>query len=224
MRIALAKGGDLVQRVQQVLLADARVQLVGVRHAPRRDRRVVALDHIEKFDLLIAEEFGGAETEEAISHRVPIVVADDLLPSARSALVIDGANLRGLARSLAVTLSPETGVPDPVISVTTFGRKLSRGAVVSFPYPVGSLHTEQIDGLAVAPHEGNFAALRVSVASPLETVTHGLVDDGEFAAAACLAASAIAHISSRTEAADETDNRFVAEAIRAGLSVASLSI
>lgn len=223
MRVALAAGDSLFERVRHVLLADERIDLVGVRRAPRGDRRVVALDDVAKFDLLIADDPDGPDARRAAECQLPVVVPGNLPPATKHPLVIDGANLRGLARCLGATLGSPADGEKVAVAVTAPGRKLSKGTRVAFPYPVGSLLARQADDLTIAPHEGGFAAISIAVTGPFGTVTHGLVDDAAFAAAACLAAAVFSHDSPASHSTIELQQQYVSEVMKAGVSVARLA-
>ena len=221
MKVALAPGGDLIRRVGRVLLADPRVDLVGVHHAPSGDPRVVTVEDLSEFDVVVAEQLGLPETQKAWDRRIPIVIADRLVSPERADLITDGADLEGLAVALADLARQRSGAPDADLAWTRTGRPLRSGPRVVFPQPVGPLFAHREGDALVAPTASDLAAILVTASGRLGTVTYGMVDHAGYLAAICLAAAVLARGTGSGGPAHDLGERFVEEALAAGASVAS---
>ena len=219
MKIALAPGGDLLRRTGRVLLADDRVDLIGVGHPLGSDPRIVSLEDLGRFDVVVAEDLESTEAQRAQDRQIPIVIA--AAAPGPDALVTDGANLGGLAHALGDLAMQRAGASASTVARTKPGKPLRSGSPVSFPLPVGRLYSSREGDTSVAPHEGALAAILVSATGPHGTVPHGVVDRRSYLEAICLAAAVLARDHGFGGSAFRLGPRFVEEAIAAGVSVAS---
>ena len=203
-----------------MLLADSRVDLIGVHHAPGGDPRVVAVEDLAGFDVVVAEQMGLPETQDAWDRRIPIVIADRLVSPDEAALITDGADLEGFAVALAELARRRAGANTVRLAMTRPGRPLRTGPVVGFPQPVGEQHAYQHAEGLVAPVSGDLAATVVAASGANGSVTYGVVDHCAYLASICFAAAVLARMSGVGGPAHALGERFVEEAISAGAGVA----
>ncbi len=221
MKAALAPGGELIRRAGRVLLADSRIELLGVRHPQGDDPRLATADDLGLFDVVVAEELGTPETQEAWDRQIPIVTAAELVTPDPHSLVTHGADLSGLAGALGELARMRAGADHVQVAWTAPGRPLRSGTQVVFPQPIGALRCSRTGNTAVAPHDSEFAAILVAATGPKGTVTHGVVDRQGFLDAICLAAAVFARAKGPGGPASRLGAGYVEEALAAGLSVAS---
>ena len=186
MRIALHETGEVGTRTGRILLAERRLEQLGLvgRH-PRRggDSRVEATEDISGYDVYVSDDIDDpvAHAREALAADVSCVLwsdpgetlrgLDDEFAEAGRTLLV-GANLAsGIARALA---SHESARSDEILEImcawTEPGKPLRRGEAVPFPDPIGPRwgrpYLEDPDGRSfVAPVEGEWAAAMARVTS-----------------------------------------------------------
>ena len=207
-------------RVGRVLLADARVQRIGVPNGMLGGNpRVVRTTTPEDFDVVLAHDLGSALTSQALERNVPVVIAENLLtPDAR---ISDGANLEGFARCLSYVALDAADAESASVGWTVPGKKLSRGPSLVFPAPIGKLYVVDDRAVAVAPHDGDLAAVIASATGRNGDVTYSLVDDRQFLEAIILASAAISTATDGPRPAEQMGESLIREGQRAGLVIAS---
>ena len=87
-------------RVGKVLLADERVEAIGVPDSMLGGNpRVVRTNSVSNFDAVVTQDLGSSTTNEALELGIPVVIAEQLVEHHHN--VTDGAQLEGLARCLS---------------------------------------------------------------------------------------------------------------------------
>ena len=251
MRIALHETGEVGTRAGRILLAEARLDLLGLMHrrpGSRSESRVRVVEDLGGCEVLVSDSVGDAErhAEAALDAGISCVLwhdADglgdrfgDAFRSAGRTLLV-GANVAcGLAPCLASHEAARSEeVLDVMVAWTEPGRPRRRGEPIVFPEPVGALWArERSDGgdtrRFVAPIDGEWAGAvaKVTAANREAVVSRivGVADLAPHLEALALAAGALA-ISEYGYGAARPEDRaedYLAAALDAGLDVAAYSI
>ncbi len=172
MRVALHSVGAAGTRAGLILLAERSLTALGIYGAGTlgSDRRVRRISDLAGFDMLVTDDpdptpLAAIAVEDGLScvtvAAVPAAVADRFLAS--GLILLSGADLRGLATSLAA--HEAAGVEGPVdltVAWTTPGKALRRGVAVGFPDPVGARWGRPVPGGIEVPIGGSWSAASVA--------------------------------------------------------------
>lgn len=181
MRIGLTPGGDFARRVSRVLLADPRVDQLGVPQPTQDEPRTVALADIEA-DVVVATDLEHEYVGEARNSSIPIIAAGNT-PNTLS------GDLASIAHALKAELAGEALVS----AAWTTGQETRRdGSIVHFPPPLGRHFGYEQDGGMAVPVSGPWAGVlvRAQVDGVVRSVS--VVDDARYLNAIALAARAMA--------------------------------
>jgi len=181
MRIALHPVGEVGRRAGLILLAErdlAALGLYGPGGARVADRRTIAIRELTGFDPLVTDDVDAASALAGIAcddGLSCVVTGDEVEPeiaerfrSAGRTLLL-GANLAGIARSLAAHEAARTDAPTETSAAWTLpGKPLRRGEAVAFPEPVGARWGEIVTGgggatLIRVPIQGEWAGASATV-------------------------------------------------------------
>lgn len=248
MRIALEHTGEVGLRAGRILLAERDLTALGlVDRTPRRnDPRLIQADDLSSFDVAVTD---AADPEPLIRRAAEagtscvvwqeITRADhDAEYGLRATTLLAGANLAsGIAPSLVAHETARGGtVMDQMVAWTEPGKPLRRGEAIPFPDPVGSRWAKPRPSAKwrafAAPVRGEWAGAmaRVTSATGAGVITRivGVADLAPHLEALALAAGALAvardAYPSGLQRADTAAEAFLAEALNAGLGVASYSL
>jgi hypothetical protein len=247
MRIALEHHGEVGLRAGRILLAERNLTELGlVDRTPRRDDpRLVRADDLSGFDVAVTD----AEDPEPLVRRaaeagISCVVWQEITRAdhdaeyvLRATTLLAGANLAsGIAPSLVAHETARGGtVMDQMVAWTEPGRPLRRGEPLPFPEPVGARWGRPRPASKwqafAAPVSGEWAGAiaRVTSATDAGVITRivGVADLATHLEALALAAGALAAsrgaYPSGLQRADAAAEPYLAEALNAGLGVASYS-
>jgi len=206
VRIGLSPGDELATRVSRVLLADPRIEALGVPRPLASEPRTVALTGFTA-DVVIAFDVAHPYVTAALERSTPVVTLAGGVTTLRG-------DLKSLANALATRLEPRA----TLVAWTEDGEDLKSGVSVSFPQPLGLAYgTESPAGLAV-PTTGQWGGvLARSSDGNGQSTTIAAVDDREYLTAISMAACAISAILGE----DEPGPVFLKEAQAAGVEFAS---
>jgi hypothetical protein len=182
MRIAVHQTTPIAGRAASVLLADRRLDLLGVVDGDPHGDKLARADDLGEWDVVLSDtETPGEILSRAVEAHVPLVLSASSEENPPITLFQD-ASLAGVAVALASTLDMTR------IAATTRGTPLRRGIRVDFPPPVGSLTAaSRTDGVLVAPTDTDWGGLLVEA----ESDSYGLADHQDFLAGIALAAAAL---------------------------------
>lgn len=203
MRIALSPGSDLASPVSRVLLADERVEALGVPHPSANEPKTVPLTGFTA-DAVVSFDPDHPYVTAAIEASTPVVSIDGSAATLRGGLMV-------LALAIANQFEPDTV---SLVAWTEPGAPVRTGRTVSFPQPLGAaLGAEAEAGIRV-PVSGSWAGALVE---RTDGSSISVVDDRRFLTSICVAARTVTVASG-----DLTlGSRLLEEASRAGAEFAA---
>jgi hypothetical protein len=216
VKVAIHQTGPVAGRCAEILLAEADLTLLGVLGQDPERSKITRVRHLSEWDVVVSDAVDATEAlSKATSAGIPLAVRGTVSAPVRIPVFAD-ASLAALARAIASTRNPR------LVAITVPGAPLRSGAPVSFPPPVGRLHSNpRPDGLVVAPTSGDWSGIVVETTS--EVV--GVADQRAFLDAIALAAAAIVMATEPHEVGlvDVTSiaDRYLGIAEAAGLEIAS---
>ncbi|HDK45133.1 MAG TPA: hypothetical protein ENG94_02500 [Actinobacteria bacterium] len=185
MKIAIHQSGPIGGRAASVLLAERRLDLLGLLDQdPAGDPRVVRVEDLSQWDVLVSDTSTPTTLlARAVAADIPLVLSAELAESASIPLFAE-ASLVAMARCLEY----ESDIDSSLVAITRPGTPLRKGTRVVFPPPIGSLKAlRRRDGLLVAPTDGDWGGLIISG----NRHSTGVADHAAFLAGIALAAAAI---------------------------------
>jgi len=209
VKVGLSPGDQLAVRVGRVLLADRRLDKLGVPRPQTAEPRTVPLTGFTA-DVVIAFDLGHPYVTAALEADTPVITVDGGTTTLRGGM---GA----LASSLA---SQMDGDNIELVAWTAPGSELRTGVAIDFPEPLGRVHGSETPTGVVVPNNGPWAGVLVRATDRdhlLRTVA--AVDDRLFLTSISLVARAI----SVFEGEESPGPQFLKEAQAAGVEFAAVS-
>lgn len=201
MRVLVDATGEVGQRAANILLAEERVEFIGVwkSTATKRTSRTGAASDVTGFDIAVSDSL---EPRPDLVARcavagIPVVLWSDdagIAPGPAAAPVVTGANV-GSALTAALLAHPTAQPrPDEPVRVawTEPGKPYRRGTTIAFPDPVGeSRARRRSPGRYVARRQDDWAGAVVRVGEDDAPRVVGVADHAGHLEALVLAAAVL---------------------------------
>lgn len=208
MKVGLSPGDELATRVGRVLLADRRLEQLGVPRPQTSEPRTVPLTGFTA-DVVIAFDLGHPYVTAALEVGTPVVTVE-------GEATTESGGLSTMAASLA---SQMNGDDIELVAWTASGSELREGVVVDFPEPLGRVHGSETPTGVVVPNDGQWAGVLVQATDgDGRQRTIAAVDDVLFMTSISLVARAISFL----EGEESPGPRFLEEAQAAGIEFAAV--
>lgn len=202
MRVLVDATGEVGQRTANILLAEERVEFIGVwkSTATKRTPRTGAANDVTGFDIAVSDSL--QPRPDLIARcavaGIPIVLWSDdtgAAPGPAAAPVVTGANV-GSALTAALLAHPTArpGPDEPVlVAWTEPGKPFRRGTSIAFPDPVGaSTAKRRSTGRYVARRQDDWAGAVVRVGDEDAPRVVGVADHAGHLEALVLSAAVLA--------------------------------
>lgn len=201
MRVLVEAVGEVGQRTANILLAESRVEYIGVWNdrSTRRTRRSGPADSIDGYDIALSDSsHPRAELVARCSVAgIPIVLwadAPHIAPGASVVPIVTAANV-GSALTAALLTHPAARPVDDeptLVAWTEPGKRDRRGERIIFPDPIGvSTARERAPGMFVAHRSDEWAGAVVRVGPPEAPRVVGVADHAGHLEALVLAATTL---------------------------------
>ena len=204
MRVAVRPTGEKGRRAVHVLIADPRVEavgLLGTRPSNSAGGRLVAVALIgDNWDVLVLDAAvpDPEDLAQAVDAGIPVVLAGARPPDVTRGTFVEEAVPRGALLASLATLESERFDGRLVAAWTESGQALGRGVRVVFPDPLGALTGKVAAPPPHAPRGTYLAAPGARLPWQGLAVTHadhrrvGVADHAAFLEGLTLAAAALA--------------------------------